>query len=73
MEPEVREFLKRIMMCITILFSWMMINVIAGIKYDLAFIEEKLTLGNVLFYVWFVASFVFVIIFFRRMWQKPLE
>jgi len=71
MEPEVREFLKRIMMCISVGFSWMMINIIAGIKYNLAFIEEHFTLGNGLFYLWFVISFIFLFRFFRKLWQKP--
>lgn len=73
MEPEVKEFLKRIMLSIFFGFTWMMINIIAGIKYNYAFVEGGITMGNVIFYTWFLVSFGLLLFFFRRLWRKPLE
>jgi hypothetical protein len=73
MEPGVREFLRRIMLSIFLGFSWMMINIIAGIKYNLAFLEGPVKIGNILFYIWFITSLVLLFLLFRKVWREPIS
>jgi hypothetical protein len=70
MEPEMVAFLKRIGLTIFLALLWLAINATAAIKGDNAFIGDHITIGNVLFYVWFVISLVILLWIFKRMWYK---
>jgi len=70
MEPEMVAFLKRISLTILIALLWLAINATAAIKGDNAFIGKHITIGNVLFYVWFVISLVILLWIYKRMWLK---
>jgi hypothetical protein len=72
MEPEVREFFKRIVMSLSLLILWMMINLTLGIKLNFAFIETKIRWYNITFYVWLMASLTVLIWLFLKIWQKPI-
>lgn len=73
MEPEVKAFLKRVANSIFAGLAWMAINSTFGIMYDFAFIHDKLSLANILFYIWFVVSLGLLLWFYIRLWKKPLE
>lgn len=68
MEPEVTAFLRKVAKSIFIGFTWLAINAIAAIKWDSAFVVGTVTWENVLFYTWFVASVIVLVIIFRKMW-----
>ena len=63
-------FLKRIGLTIFLALLWLAINATAAIKGDNAFIGDHITIGNVLFYLWFVISLVILLWIFKRMWYK---
>jgi len=73
MEPEVREFLKRISLSLGLGLMWMILNSTLGIMFDFAFIHGSISLGNILFYAWFVLSFAVMLWLYVRLWKKPLE
>jgi hypothetical protein len=68
MEPEMVAFLRRVAKSIFIGFTWLAVNAIAAIKGDNAFIGDHITLGNVLFYLWFLISLLILIFFYKKMW-----
>jgi hypothetical protein len=70
MEPEMVAFLKRIGLTIFLALVWLAINATAAIKGDNAFIGDHITIGNVLFYLWFVISLIILLWIFKRMWYK---
>jgi hypothetical protein len=72
MEPEVRAFLIRVAQSIFVGLAWMAINSTLGIMYDYAFIHDRLSLANILFYIWFVASIGLLLWFYIHLWKKPL-
>jgi hypothetical protein len=72
MEPEVREFLQRVSFSIGIAAAWMFINSTAGIWFDLAFIHDHVSVGNIIFYIWFVASIVIMIWMYMRLWRRKV-
>jgi hypothetical protein len=69
MEPEVRAFLIRIAQTISIVLLWMLINLVAGIKFNLAFFEDRPAWFNYLYYVLFVASLGLLIWHLRKKWK----
>jgi len=73
LEPEVRAYLVRILNTISVSVLWLLINTTAGIQFDYAFIHETISTGNIIFYIWFVVSFVFYIRYLIRLWSKPLN
>ncbi|MDE3252182.1 MAG: hypothetical protein KGO92_05200 [Bacteroidota bacterium] len=73
MEPGVKEYLIRILNTLSLGLLWMAINSTAGIMYDLAFVHDKLTLGNLLFYGWFLISLTAFLWYIIRLWRKPID
>ena len=71
MEQGIREFLKRILNAMSVALLWMLINATAGVKFKLGFPEGAVKLGNILFYIWFVASLVWLVWYIVRLWKKP--
>ena len=51
MEPEVREFLQRIVWTLSIALLWLLTNAIAGLRFELAIIDGKHPIATVCFYV----------------------
>lgn len=73
MEPEVAAFLKRILTTIGIVLFWMGVNSTVGIMFGYAFIEDKIKLGNILFYIWLVIGSPLIFILLRKMWSEKIE
>jgi hypothetical protein len=69
-EPEVRDFLKRIVSSIFIGFFWLMLNMTLGIYFGFLFVRGKISIGNIIFYIFFLASLAFLMRFYFRTWKK---
>jgi hypothetical protein len=70
MEPNVQEFLQRVMWSIFIGLVWLFINMTAGIFGGWLFFEVRPTVGNIIFYVWLVASLAGLLWLLYRMWRS---
>ncbi len=70
MEPDVRNFLSKILSSISTTLLWMLINSTVGIGFNYAFFEGSPSLSNYIFYVWFVVSFVFLLGYLLKKWSK---
>jgi hypothetical protein len=70
MDPEMAAFFKRISYTVLIAFIWLAINATAAIKGDNAFIGDHVTLGNIIFYAWFIVSVIILIVIYKKMWFK---
>ena len=73
MEPKVIIYLKRIVKTISMALLWMVINAKIGILNNYAFIEEKVKTGNIIFYIWFVASLGLLLYYFYKIWKDDLH
>jgi hypothetical protein len=73
MEPGVRQYLIRILNTLSVGLLWMVINSTLGIMYDLAFVHDHITMGNVFFYIWFLLSFSAFLWWVIRLWSKPID
>ena len=52
---------------------WMAINSTLGIMYDFAFVHDKISTGNILFYIWFLSSLTAFLWWVIRLWSKPID
>ncbi len=69
MEPDVKNFLSKIVTSLSVGLLWLLVNSTIGIKFNFAFFENKPTIGNYIFYVWFLVSLFFLIKFYRKIWK----
>jgi len=69
MEPEVREFLVKIVQSISMGLVWLLINMSMGIYFGFAFFEGSPTLGNYIYYIAFLSSLVLLILYLRKKWK----
>ena len=70
MEPEVAAFLKRILTTIGIVLFWMGMNSTFGIMMGYAYFEEKIQIGNILFYTWLVIGTPTTYWYLRKLWKE---
>ena len=68
MDPEAAAFLRLIVRTLTIGFVWLALTCTFAIKGDNAFISGPIKFGNILFYLWFVASMVALVFIYKKMW-----
>lgn len=73
MEPGVRQYLIRVLNTLSLGLIWMISNMTSGIMYDLAFIHERVTTGNILFYLWFFISLAAFVWWAIKTWRKPID
>jgi len=69
MEPDVKAFLVLIIQSLSMVLLWMMVNMTAGIYFDLAFFEDQLSFWNILYYIFLLASFVMLMLYLRKKWK----
>lgn len=70
MEPEVREFLQKIVWSISAIMVWMLVNILFGIKWGYAFFEKGHTLGAVIFYIWILVSLILLFRLYQKFWGQ---
>ncbi|MCZ2299073.1 MAG: hypothetical protein LC134_06335 [Chitinophagales bacterium] len=73
MEPELKEYLRRLLFTISIVCTWFITNTAVGIKMGYAFWSEKFTMQNALFYLWLLFSIIIAFILIKKIWQKPIR
>jgi hypothetical protein len=69
-EPEVKRYLKKVLNSLFIGLLWLLINSTLGIYFELGFVDGKVAIGNILFYLWLVASIVLLLWYYYRTWKS---
>ena len=69
MEDDTRGFLIKIVNTVSIVLLWMLINVFIGIYKNYAFFEGSPDWTNYLYYFFFLASLIVLIIHLKRRWK----
>jgi hypothetical protein len=70
LEPEVKDFLKKIMQSVFVGLLWMFANMIMGIFLGWLFINDRIKAVNIIFYIFFATSSVAMGLFYYRVWKK---
>jgi hypothetical protein len=69
MEPEVQNFLKRIVQTVSVTLLFLMLHMTFGIYLNWAFFEGTPRAGNIIYYFVFLLSFAGLIYFYYRLWK----
>jgi hypothetical protein len=72
MDPVVRQFMQRIMWSLSAALFWLMINAVAGLKFELAIFDGNHKIGTALFYIWLTISSFFLYRLFKKLWKNHL-
>lgn len=72
MEPEAQEFLKRIVQTVSMGMLFLLLHMTFGLYLNWGFFEGVPTIGNIIYYIVFLASFAGLIYFYYRLWKGKL-
>ena len=73
MEPEVKAFLLLIIQSLSMGLLWMLVNMTAGIYFNLAFFDDHISIWNILYYIFFLGTLVLFIMYLRKKWKGVKE
>jgi hypothetical protein len=69
-EPDIKDFLKRIVYSVFLGLFWLMLAMTFGIYFGFLFVKDSISIGNIIFYLFFLVSFVFLMKFYLKTWKK---
>jgi hypothetical protein len=69
-DPEVTKYFRKIISTFSFGFLWLFANITAGMYYKLAFINGKLSVINIVFYLLSIISLAALLWFYYRIWKK---
>jgi len=72
MEPDMIEFLLRIVKTISMGLLWMLVNMSLGIYFGFGFFDNKPSLINYSYYIFFLLSLVLLILYLRKKWKGKM-
>lgn len=73
MEPEVQDFLKRVVWSISLVLVYMLILSTFGIAAGWFFFYDRPTMGNYIFYTWTILSSIGVLFLLMKWWRKRFK
>jgi hypothetical protein len=68
-EPDIKDFLKRIVKSLLLGLIWLFVNMTLGFYFDLLPIYGRLSTGNVIFYLFLLGSGFFYFRWLYRIWS----
>lgn len=71
-EPETRDFLKRIMQTVSMGMLFLLVHMTVGIYFNWAFFEEEIHTGNIAYYFFLIVSLTALIYYYYRMWKGKI-
>lgn len=69
MEPDVQDFLKRIIQTVSMSLLFLLLHMTFGIYFNWAFFENAPTIGNIIYYFIFIGSLTALLYYFYRLWK----
>ncbi len=72
MEPEAQDFLKRIVQTVSVGMLFLLLHMTFGLYLNWGFFEGSPTIGNIIYYLVFLASLAGLIYFYYRLWKGKL-
>ena len=69
MEPDIKKYLSKLLNSMSVVLLWLLINAMLGIYLEWAFFDDGISLVNIIFYTWFLGSFIFVVYYLIKKWK----
>ncbi len=73
MDPEVKQYFKKIMKSFSVGLLWFLMNVTAGLYFKLGVIDTSWRWYNFVFYGLFSVTLALLILYFNRLWRKEVS
>jgi hypothetical protein len=71
-EPEVQDFLKRVIQTVSMALLFLLLHMTFGIYFNWGFFEGSPRIGNIIYYFVFLITFTALIYYFYRLWKNHL-
>ena len=71
-EPEVKDFLKRILQTVSMGMLFLIVHMTFGLYLNWGFYEEKISVGNVVYYFFLILSLVGLLLYYNKLWKSRL-
>jgi NADH:ubiquinone oxidoreductase subunit 3 (subunit A) len=72
-EPEVKDFLKRVLQTVSTGMLFLLTNMTFGLYFNWAFYSQEITAGNIIYYCFFISSFIGLLYYYYRLWKQRLS
>ena len=69
MDPDIKAFLLLIVNSLSMGILWMFVNMTFGIYFGFAFFENTPTIGNFIYWIFLIISFIFLIRYYKKKWK----
>lgn len=72
-EPETRHYLKKIFLTLAYCVSWLFANVVIGLIFEFAYLDEGVTVKNIIYYLASATLLVLLIRWLVITWRGSVE
>jgi len=72
MEPEVKEFLKRVLKTVSGGMLFLVFHMTVGLYFNWAFFEGEVRTGNWIYYLTLLLSFCYLLYYYYKLWKGKL-
>ena len=72
MEPQLLQFLNRIMRTIGLVVFWMTLNSTIGLMWGYAYVGNHWQLGNIVYYIFLLLSLIGLLYVLYKIWRHPI-
>lgn len=73
MDPAIKKYFRKIVKSFLVGIVWLMFFAMTGIYFGLGVVEDKLRWYNVLFYLLFLGTLIWLIRYFHRTWNSGAD
>ncbi len=70
MEPEIKNYLRKILNSLTYGLLWATLNALGGLYWGYGIIGERVSIYNIIFFTWFILSLIALIYYYYRTWRN---
>jgi len=70
MEPDTRKYLLRVLNSLFAGMMWLSLNVLGGLYLGYGIIEGKLSISNIVYFLWFLLSLGCLLYYYYRIWKN---
>ena len=71
-EPEVKDFLKRVMQTVSTGMLFLLVHMTFGLYLNWGFYEDRISIGNIVYYIFLAGSFSGLIYYYYKLWKDRL-
>ena len=72
MEPQLLQFLNRIIRTLGLVVLWMLVNSTIGLMWGYAYVGNRWQLGNMVYYIFLLLSLIGLLYILYKIWRHPI-